>query len=288
MRLTVIGCSGSYPGPDSAGQLLPARGRRRRPHLADPARPRQRRARARCSATPTPRADRRGLPQPPARRPLPRPLRLLRAAQVPPRRRPAAHPGLGPGRHRPPDGQGLRPDEDPGMTEEFDFLELRRRRSSSARSRSTRCEVVPPGARPTRLRVDGRRPLARLLRRHRCLRTASTTPPRGADLLLCEASFLRRRRRTRPTCTSPARRPARWPPRHGARRLVLTHIPPWHDPQVVLREAGPAATTVRASWPPAGPRRRLSERGAARSGTSRTSPWSGRRRGRRSRSAPGW
>jgi ribonuclease BN (tRNA processing enzyme) len=23
----------------------------------------------------------------------------------------------------------------------------------------------------------------------------------------------------------------------GARRLLLTHIPPWHDPQVVLGEA---------------------------------------------------
>ena len=30
MRLTIVGCSGSYPGPDSAGQLLPPRGRRTR------------------------------------------------------------------------------------------------------------------------------------------------------------------------------------------------------------------------------------------------------------------
>ncbi len=45
MRLTVVGCSGSYPGPELAGQLLPARGRARRPHLAGAARPRQRRPR---------------------------------------------------------------------------------------------------------------------------------------------------------------------------------------------------------------------------------------------------
>ncbi len=39
--------------------------------------------------------DRRGADQPPPRRPLPRPVRLLRDAQVPPDRRAAADPGVG-------------------------------------------------------------------------------------------------------------------------------------------------------------------------------------------------
>ena len=47
MKLTVLGCSGSMPGPGLAGLGLPGRGRR----LPDRARSRQRRARARCSAT---------------------------------------------------------------------------------------------------------------------------------------------------------------------------------------------------------------------------------------------
>ena len=63
MRLRVVGCSGSLPGPTSAGVLLPAGGRaprgRRRPHLAAAARPRQRRARPAAALR---RADRRSTP----------------------------------------------------------------------------------------------------------------------------------------------------------------------------------------------------------------------------------
>ena len=75
MRLTVVGCSGSFPGPDEPRLLLPGRGRRVRAR----ARPRQRRARP-AAAAPRPRRHRRGAAQPPARRPLPRPAAALRRA----------------------------------------------------------------------------------------------------------------------------------------------------------------------------------------------------------------
>ena len=57
------------------------------------------------------------------------------------------------------------------------------------------------------------------------------------DLLLAEASFRDRRRQPARACTSPAPTAGRPPPAAGARRLVLTHVPPWHDPQVALAEA---------------------------------------------------
>lgn len=59
---------------------------------------------------------------------------------------------------------------------------------------------------------------------------------RGADLLLCEASFLE-------SAQGPAnlhltgRQAAEHGARAGVRRLMLTHIPPWHDKQQVLAEA---------------------------------------------------
>ena len=87
MKVTIVGCSGSYPGPESPASCYlleadDADGRTWRVLR----RPRQRRAR-RAAQVRRPADDRRRAGQPPARRPLPRPLRLLRAAQVPPRRR---------------------------------------------------------------------------------------------------------------------------------------------------------------------------------------------------------
>ena len=55
------------------------------------------------------------------------------------------------------------------------------------------------------------------------------------DLFLAEASF-RDGGETRPACTSPA--PTRRSrDRAGMKSLVLTHVPPWHDAEIALREA---------------------------------------------------
>jgi ribonuclease BN (tRNA processing enzyme) len=62
---------------------------------------------------------------------------------------------------------------------------------------------------------------------------------RGADLLLCEASFL-----DGPGLPSglhlTARQAAEHAARAGAGRLILTHLVPWNDPDRTLAEAGPA------------------------------------------------
>ena len=58
----------------------------------------------------------------------------------------------------------------------------------------------------------------------------------GADLFLCEASFRDGEdnppdlHMTGSECGTAARRA-------GVGRLVLTHVPPWHDPQDALAEA---------------------------------------------------
>lgn len=59
------------------------------------------------------------------------------------------------------------------------------------------------------------------------------------DLLLCEASFVERPGLP-PDLHLTGRQAAEHASRAQARRLVLTHVPPWHDPDQVLREAKPA------------------------------------------------
>lgn len=62
---------------------------------------------------------------------------------------------------------------------------------------------------------------------------------RGADLLLCEASYLER-----PDLPAglhlTGRQAANHAARAGAGALLLTHVPPWHDPALVLAEASGA------------------------------------------------
>ncbi|MDO5738897.1 MAG: MBL fold metallo-hydrolase [Ornithinimicrobium sp.] len=57
-----------------------------------------------------------------------------------------------------------------------------------------------------------------------------------ADLVLSEASFVEGRDRARGIHLS-ARRAAEAAVQAGARRLMLTHLPPWNDPQVCRAEA---------------------------------------------------
>jgi ribonuclease BN (tRNA processing enzyme) len=59
---------------------------------------------------------------------------------------------------------------------------------------------------------------------------------RDADLLLAEASFQEGRDLTRGIHLT-GRRAGEVATQAGARQLVLTHLPPWNDPQVVLAEA---------------------------------------------------
>ena len=114
MRLTVVGCSGSYPGPGLAGELLPARGRRT---TAAPG--------GSCSTSASGALG--------ALQRYVDPLTIdavflshLHAdhcldlcgyyvmRKYHPDRPAAADPGLGPGGHRRPDGAGLRPADRPG------------------------------------------------------------------------------------------------------------------------------------------------------------------------------
>jgi ribonuclease BN (tRNA processing enzyme) len=70
----------------------------------------------------------------------------------------------------------------------------------------------------------------------------------GAHLLLAEASF-READENPPGVHLTGRECGDLATRAGVQRMVLTHIPPWHDPQVALREArmsydGPLALAV--------------------------------------------
>jgi ribonuclease BN (tRNA processing enzyme) len=61
----------------------------------------------------------------------------------------------------------------------------------------------------------------------------------GADVLLCEASFLDGQD-TRPDLHLTARQAAAHATRAGAGRLVLTHLVPWNDPELTLAQASTA------------------------------------------------
>lgn len=60
---------------------------------------------------------------------------------------------------------------------------------------------------------------------------------RDADLLLAEASFVEGRDDDARGIHLTGRRAGEAAAEAGARRLVLTHLPPWNDPEVVLAEA---------------------------------------------------
>ena len=68
---------------------------------------------------------------------------------------------------------------------------------------------------------------------------ALTSLAKGADLLLAEASFLTDGENP-PNLHMTGRDAAETAAAAGVGMLVLTHIPPWHDPQEVLAEARPA------------------------------------------------
>ena len=61
---------------------------------------------------------------------------------------------------------------------------------------------------------------------------------KGADLLLCEASW-QDGRDNPPDIHLSGREAAKHAQAAGVRRLVITHVPPWNDPAVTLAEARP-------------------------------------------------
>jgi ribonuclease BN (tRNA processing enzyme) len=80
----------------------------------------------------------------------------------------------------------------------------------------------------------------------------------GADLLLAEAAFLGQRE-NRPGLHLTGRQAAETAQQAGAGELVLTHIPPWHDPDAVLAEAvphfdGPVSLAISGATWTIGPR----------------------------------
>ncbi len=125
-------------------------------------------------------------------------------------------------------------DEDPGMNEEFDFIPYRTTALQFGPFTVTAREVVHPvTAYALRIEADGRT-LAYSGDSGVCPGLDDTA--RDADLFLCEASFLEGAPNP-PDLHLTGAEAGRTAARAGALRLLLTHIPPWHDPQVVLGEA---------------------------------------------------
>jgi ribonuclease BN (tRNA processing enzyme) len=125
-------------------------------------------------------------------------------------------------------------DEDPGMTEEFDFIPYGNTAVEVGPFTITAREVVHPvTAFALRVEADGR-----------VLAYSGDTGPcdaldalaRDADLFLCEASFTHGKEDV-PDLHLTGRHAGQCATRTGARRLVLTHIPPWTDAATAYADA---------------------------------------------------
>ena len=84
--------------------------------------------------------------------------------------------------------------------------------------------------------TDGRRTLVYSGDTGPC--TALDALAAGCDLLLAEAAFLEGKRNTAHLHMT-GRQAAEAASRAGVGRLVLTHVPPWHSPDDVLKDARP-------------------------------------------------
>jgi ribonuclease BN (tRNA processing enzyme) len=124
-------------------------------------------------------------------------------------------------------------DPDPGMTEEFDFLDHRPRVEVGPFVVETVPVVHPVPAFGFRVTAGGRT----------LAYSGDTGPCAGldrladrADLLLAEASF-RSEDRNPPDLHLTGADGGRAAAAGGVGRLVLTHVPPWHDPDLAMAEA---------------------------------------------------
>ncbi len=126
-------------------------------------------------------------------------------------------------------------DEDPGMNEEFEFIPYPDEPVSFGPFTVTVRRVVHPVT-AYALRVEaGGRTLAYSGDSGVCQGLEDTA--RAADLFLCEASFLEGAANP-PDLHLTGAEAGRTATAAESKRLLLTHIPPWHDPEKVLAEAG--------------------------------------------------
>jgi ribonuclease BN (tRNA processing enzyme) len=125
-------------------------------------------------------------------------------------------------------------EENPGMNEEFDFIPYGPAPVELGPFTVTSRRVVHPvTAYALRVEVAGR-VLAYSGDSGTCPGLEETA--RDADLFLCEASFMEGMPNP-PDLHLTGAEAGHTASRSGARRLLLTHIPPWHDPEKVLAEA---------------------------------------------------
>ena len=125
----------------------------------------------------------------------------------------------------------------PGMTEEFTFHFYPESSFSIGPFKITAAEVAHPvTAYAMRIEAEGR---TFVYSGDTGVCDALVRTARDADLFLCEASFLDGHSNP-PDLHLTGREAGAMAKAAEARRVVLTHVPPWHDPQVMLREASGA------------------------------------------------
>ena len=124
--------------------------------------------------------------------------------------------------------------EEPGMTEEFDFLTLPTDEFRIGPFAVVARRVVHPvPAYALRVSAEGR---TLVYSGDTAACSALTEHAKGADLLLCEASFLGSADNP-PDIHLTGAEAGQIAGDAAVGRLLLTHIPPWHDPETVLAEA---------------------------------------------------
>lgn len=122
---------------------------------------------------------------------------------------------------------------DPGMTEEFDFHAHGEPVRIGPFLVETAAVLHPVDAFAVKVGVGGR---SVVYSGDTAACRALTDLATGADLLLCEASF-RDGTDNPPDLHMTGSECGTTAVEAAVERLVLTHIPPWHDPQVALTEA---------------------------------------------------
>ena len=135
-------------------------------------------------------------------------------------------------------GPGAAPEPAPGIAERFDYADL----AAAATDRAVRGHDTIAAAHPVEAYA------IRVTDAGRCSPWSSPATPaptrlwsrsaQGADLLLSEAAFLDAPDNP-PGLHLTGRDAAQLATPAGVGRLVLTHIPPWHEPARVLAEARP-------------------------------------------------
>jgi ribonuclease BN (tRNA processing enzyme) len=126
--------------------------------------------------------------------------------------------------------------ENPGMTEEFDFREYDGRSVTVGPLTIEVTQVLHPvESYAMRVTHEGR---SFVYSGDTALCDSLVGLAQGTDLLLAEAAF-REGEDNPPDLHMTGRDAAETAARAGAGRLVLTHIPPWYDPKVALDEARP-------------------------------------------------